>query len=619
MAHISGPVQHFVEQCSAPGAEQATTVQEITRVVNDAVHSKPATSDAHVADMLRSVLRTVSMGSEDFESAVTSLLRTISSTSSSEVPADTDPASSPTADASTHLVGSFTALNVNAREFCPCSASAATALEPPAALQQPSHELRHQHDASGADSHTEGWHEEYAERQHWHQGHAPVDDDQEYADTYQCVNSGPDYGNHGEHEEQWSQGWQPHCRYDDGHDQWTHDANWDANGWQAGTYGSDAAPGYHEEAQYWESEGPQDEGHDPFGGVQPAGHHRSEHAGEHWHGHGHQQGLVADLDQSAAIGVLQQQFPAYSETALAELLAISHGNLTATLDVLAQLEMDSETSMPVLDDYTAAKAPEVGQDEFVVDEDNFPALGANAARQPRRDAWSSPPKLDLHAEAPLLQRSRRPGHAQPLSSNKGMPRSRQPGDGLQGQTEVRQEQGGLVTVPWVETGEAVGSLYKQKREDARDHARLRNAFFEQATRAFLAGDKALAKDLGGRGRWHAQQMQAAHASASEAIFAQRNASSKPNGKAPATGKASSLLDFHGLHVTEAQAILKRELLPLKTQSGHKASKVHILVGTGHHTKGSRTPARLPQAVQQFLQENDITYREPQQGLLEVLM
>ena len=53
------------------------------RVVNDAVHSTPATSDADVADILRGVLRNVSMGSEDFESAVTNLLRTISSTSSS--------------------------------------------------------------------------------------------------------------------------------------------------------------------------------------------------------------------------------------------------------------------------------------------------------------------------------------------------------------------------------------------------------------------------------------------------------------------------------------------------------------------------------------------------------
>ena len=38
-----------------------------------------------------------------------------------------------------------------------------------------------------------------------------------------------------------------------------------------------------------------------------------------------------------------------------------------------------------------------------------------------------------------------------------------------------------------------------------------------------------------------------------------------------------------------------------------------------HLQGLRTPARLPQAVQKFLQENAITYREPQQGLLEVLL
>ena len=50
------------------------------------------------------------------------------------------------------------------------------------------------------------------------------------------------------------------------------------------------------------------------------------------------------------------------------------------------------------------------------------------------------------------------------------------------------------------------------------------------------------------------------------------------------GKNSSLLDLHGLHVAEAQEILKRELVPLKNQAGRQPSKIHILVGTGHHTK-----------------------------------
>jgi hypothetical protein len=44
----------------------------------------------------------------------------------------------------------------------------------------------------------------------------------------------------------------------------------------------------------------------------------------------------------------------------------------------------------------------------------------------------------------------------------------------------------------------------------------------QATQAYLAGNKALAKELGAKGRWHAQQMLDAHTSASETIFRQRN-------------------------------------------------------------------------------------------------
>ena len=44
----------------------------------------------------------------------------------------------------------------------------------------------------------------------------------------------------------------------------------------------------------------------------------------------------------------------------------------------------------------------------------------------------------------------------------------------------------------------------------------------QATQAYLVGNKALAKELGAKGRHHSDQMKAAHASASESIFQQRN-------------------------------------------------------------------------------------------------
>ena len=47
--------------------------------------------------------------------------------------------------------------------------------------------------------------------------------------------------------------------------------------------------------------------------------------------------------------------------------------------------------------------------------------------------------------------------------------------------------------------------------------------------------------------------------------------------------------------------------------------MHVVVGTGHHTKGSRTPARLPTAVEGALGELRLRWREAQPGLLEVLL
>ena len=44
----------------------------------------------------------------------------------------------------------------------------------------------------------------------------------------------------------------------------------------------------------------------------------------------------------------------------------------------------------------------------------------------------------------------------------------------------------------------------------------------QATQAYLVGNKALAKELGGKGRQQSDLMKAAHAAASENIFQQRN-------------------------------------------------------------------------------------------------
>lgn len=94
----------------------------------------------------------------------------------------------------------------------------------------------------------------------------------------------------------------------------------------------------------------------------------------------------------------------------------------------------------------------------------------------------------------------------------------------------------------------------------------------------MSGNKALAKELGIKGRWCCDRMKDCHTIASEAIFQERN-------KCLRAGKTSGsvVLDLHGLHVSEAQRILRREL-DLLSQSGASSQTISLLVGTGHHTK-----------------------------------
>ncbi|RZC05995.1 Polyadenylate-binding protein-interacting protein 7 isoform B [Glycine soja] len=74
---------------------------------------------------------------------------------------------------------------------------------------------------------------------------------------------------------------------------------------------------------------------------------------------------------------------------------------------------------------------------------------------------------------------------------------------------------------WLETGDAVANMYSELREEARDHACLRNAYFEQAQQAYLIGNKALAKELSAKGQLHNMHMKVAHGKAQESIYLQR--------------------------------------------------------------------------------------------------
>ncbi|KAK7383427.1 hypothetical protein VNO78_29106 [Psophocarpus tetragonolobus] len=173
---------------------------------------------------------------------------------------------------------------------------------------------------------------------------------------------------------------------------------------------------------------------------------------------------------------------------------------------------------------------------------------------------------------------------------------------------------------WLETGDAVANMYSDLREEARDHARLRNAYFEQARQAYLVGNKALAKELSVKGQLHNMHMKAAHGKAQESIYRQRNPVAP---EMQVTGRGHQrMIDLHGLHVSEAIHVLKHELSVLRSmaRAAEQRLQVYICVGTGHHTRGSRTPARLPIAVQRYLlEEEGLDFTEPQPGLLGVVI
>ncbi|XP_012477291.2 polyadenylate-binding protein-interacting protein 7 [Gossypium raimondii] len=162
------------------------------------------------------------------------------------------------------------------------------------------------------------------------------------------------------------------------------------------------------------------------------------------------------------------------------------------------------------------------------------------------------------------------------------------------------------------TGDAVANLYSELREEARDHARLDNACFKQARRAFLVGNKALAKQC-------SLCSCAAHRKARESIYCQRNqVSVSPEN---VRGK-EHMIDLHGLHVSEAIHLLNHELSVLRStaRAADQHLQVYICVGTGHHTRGSRTPARLAGAVQRYLLEEEcLEFTVPQTGLLRVVI
>ncbi|KAA8546205.1 hypothetical protein F0562_003056 [Nyssa sinensis] len=358
-----------------------------------------------------------------------------------------------------------------------------------------------------------------------------------------------------------------------------------------------------------------------------------------------EQAIVENTDLNH-LEFLASQFPGFAAESLAEVYFANGGDLDLTIEMLTQLELQFDaglnqnlnskaSSAPNLSvmDFPALSVPDgqnglpkfAGDDlqqcvspYWSLDKDNMllfksrnsiPSRGAiDFASAVRKMApqdsgiW----KYDKNGSSNASVSSSRSSHLLASSYNSGQ------GRGIF--TDRLQSRGSARAAPfWLETGDAVANMYSEMREEAHDHARLRNAYFEQARQAYLIGNKALAKELSVKGQLHNTHMKAAHGKAQESIYRQRNPVS-PERQGNGRGQ-ERIIDLHGLHVSEAIHVLKHELTMLRSaaRSAGQCLRVYICVGTGHHTRGSRTPARLPTAVLHYLLEEGLDYSEPQPG------
>lgn len=208
------------------------------------------------------------------------------------------------------------------------------------------------------------------------------------------------------------------------------------------------------------------------------------------------------LAAGAFLAVLADQFPLWSAEALRHLFEEQGGDLEATVSTLCSLESELEGQQQaggwgnVRDGSSAPSA--AGNSEASFTEADFPSLGAlggslagsstgSGGREVRGSvrggyASAAAAAADLPAErrqrgAVSLPPHRVAGSAAPPST--AHPQSRAAAGAAaasQGPAPIWQQQEGVARFA---TGQALAAQYADLRTDARDHARLRNAYFQQ--------------------------------------------------------------------------------------------------------------------------------------------
>ena len=290
--------------------------------------------------------------------------------------------------------------------------------------------------------------------------------------------------------------------------------------------------------------------------------------------------------------LLGESFPHYSAEALTTIFIEQESDARATISFLKSLENELAGQATVKfqkSNLSGAAAPDIKS------ADDFPTLGGdgnaiggqgvNNSMAGWRDQYAAKAKAASHLPPTgKVSSSQSIGSAPP---RKQQPPQNSPPPIWQADARVKMFQ----------TGSALAGEYSQLRSSARDHARMRNMYFQEATKAYVSGNRALAKDLSEKGRWHADQMKMAHQQAADDLFSRRNAD------------GDSTIDLHGLHVAEALEKLEEIL-----NKRGRGEILQVVTGVGQHGK---VPARLPGAVKKFLEQKRIKYSEPYAGILEI--
>jgi len=158
---------------------------------------------------------------------------------------------------------------------------------------------------------------------------------------------------------------------------------------------------------------------------------------------------------------------------------------------------------------------------------------------------------------------------------------------------------------WVSSGQSVANEYENSRREARSLALARNALLQEATNAYVAGKKDIAKNLSMQGQKMNTQMKELHLSAAKNIFCTRNQEALLK-----KGK----VDMHGLHVSEALSVLE-EILPL--YKSLSIPSVTIVTGTGHHSVDKHRAGVLLPNIENYIKGLKLKYKtinDPNNGM-----